>query len=93
MSYIRPTFASDRVRFDVGHRAERILVSILFASLAIVVKSEQDNADASTIPGSLDLSGTIARCHFHPLVPPALLKAFFFLYALEGKITVGEEDQ
>jgi len=64
MKRIKSTFASDRGRLDAGHRAERILASILFAVLAIVLKSEKDIADASTIPGSLDLLGKTGCCHF-----------------------------
>ena len=73
MKHIRSTFASDRGRLDAGHPAERILASILFAVLSIDLKSEKDIADASTIPGSPDLKGKTAGCHFHSLVPPGPL--------------------
>jgi error-prone DNA polymerase len=73
IKHIKSTFESNRGRFDAGHRAERILASILFAVLSIFRKSGQDIADASIIPGSLDLSDKTGRCRFHSLVPPGPL--------------------
>ena len=89
MKHIKLAFVSDRGRFDAGHRAEKILVSILSAVFSIVLKSEKDISDASTIRGCIDLKGKTG----HPLVPPDLLNAFFFLHTLERKITKGKEDQ
>ena len=83
----KSAFSSDRGRSDGVHRAERIISLVLFAVLATFPKSEQDIADTSTIPNIPDLLGKAGCCHFHPLIPPDLLKAFFFLYALEGQIT------
>jgi len=73
IKHIKSTFESNTGRFDAGHRAERILASILFAVLSIFRKSGQDIADASIIPGSLDLSDKTGRCRFHSLVPPGPL--------------------
>jgi hypothetical protein len=50
----KSTFASDRGRLDVGHPAERILASILFAVLSIALKSERDISDASKTQGNRD---------------------------------------
>src|SRR4030042_1432841 len=94
MKHLKSTFSSDRGRPDAGYRAKRTFASVLFAVLAIVLKSEQGIADGSMIPDSPDLLlGKTARCRFHPLVPPGLLKTFFFLYALERQITEGKKDQ
>ena len=73
MEHVKSTFASDRGRFDAGHRAERIFASTLFVDLSIFLKSEQGIADVSTIPRGPDLSGKTAGCHFHSLVPPGPL--------------------
>ena len=73
IKHLKSTFVSNTGRFDAGHQAERIPASILFAVLSIFRKSGQDIADASIIPGSLDLSGKTGRCRFHSLVPPSPL--------------------
>ena len=72
MNRVKSTFSSDRGRLDVGHLAERILASILFAVVSIALKSERDISDASKTPGNRDLKGKAAN----PLVPPDLLNAF-----------------
>ena len=89
MNRVKSAFVSDRGRLDAGHLAERILASNLFAVLSIALKSERDISDASKTPGNRDLKGKTS----HPLVPPDLLNAFFFLYTLERKITEGKKDQ
>jgi len=89
MNRVKSTFSSERGRLDVGHPAERILASILFAVVSIALKSERDISDASKTQGNRDLRGKTA----HPLVPPDILNAFFFLYTLERKITEGKKDQ
>src|SRR4030065_2045134 len=93
MKHLKSTVSSDRGRPDAGYRAKRTFASVLFAGLAIVLKSEQGIADGSMIPDSPDLLlGKTARCRFHPLVPPGLLKTFFFLYVLERPIPEGKKN-
>jgi hypothetical protein len=89
---LRSTSSSGTKRFDAGHRAERIFVSVLFAWSASVPRNEQGIDDLSMIPKSSgSLEKTVLR-HSHSPVPQGLLYAFFFLYALERQITESKND-
>ena len=90
---LRSTSSSGTKRFDAGHRAERIFVSVLFAWSASVPRNEQGIDDLSMIPKRMDSLGKTALYPPHSLIPQVLLFEFFFLYALERQITESKNDQ
>jgi hypothetical protein len=90
---IRSASSSGTKRFDAGHRAERIFVSMLFACPASTPRNERGIGDISTISKHLDSWEKTALYPSHSPIPQVLLFAFFFLYALERQITESENDQ
>ena len=93
MIMLRSTSSSGTKRFDAGHRAERIFVSVLFACPSSAPRNEQGIGDLSTIPKHLDSWGKTVLYPSHSPIPQVLLSEFFFLYALERQITESKYDQ
>src|SRR3989339_712776 len=93
MIMFKSTSSSGTKRFDAGHRAEMIFVSVLFACPASAPRNERGIGDLSTILKRMDSLGKTALYPSHSPIPQVLLFAFFFLYALERQITESKNDQ
>src|SRR3989339_518958 len=93
MIMFKSTSSSGTKRFDAGHRAEMIFVSVLFACPASAPRNERGIGDLSMIPKRMDSLGKAALYPSHSLIPQVLLFEFFFLYALERQITESKNDQ